>query len=384
MMTGMTRPDCACVRALNCLQNSMMLMPCWPSAGPTGGAGVAAPALHCSLTMAVIGFAISGLLEPLDRLDLEEVQLHRGRAAEDADHHLHLAALVVDFVHHARERTERTVADPHVVADVELHRRHRARLARFHLAQQAPDLVLLERDLAAARAHEPRDAGHVLHQVARLVVEQHLDDHVGGERLPLRGLPLAVLHLHDFLGHDEDLPELLREPGRVDGLLEVRLDLVLMTRVGVDHVPLLVAHACFRHRPGRPALGPSLRWVSRVPRVGVWREGGLDQRKINATARLRIWSTTPMNAATSNTVAITTIVESRSSSRVGQLTLRSSTPTSFVYSRIRSIADIVYLGFSCAGPVLETGAPRPGDLVLAGQTGLEPATPGFGDRCSAN
>ena len=38
---GTMRPDCACVRALYCLQNSMMFTPCWPSAGPTGGAGLA-------------------------------------------------------------------------------------------------------------------------------------------------------------------------------------------------------------------------------------------------------------------------------------------------------------------------------------------------------
>src|SRR5690242_1595702 len=100
MITGITRPCWPCVRALNCLQNSMMLMPCWPSAGPTGGAGVAAPALHCSLTIAVTCFvAIS--LSSLDRLDLEEVQLHRRGAAEDAHHHLDLAALVVHLVHHA-------------------------------------------------------------------------------------------------------------------------------------------------------------------------------------------------------------------------------------------------------------------------------------------
>src|SRR4029079_1077408 len=37
-------PVSACVRELNALQNSMMLTPCWPSAGPTGGAGLAAPA----------------------------------------------------------------------------------------------------------------------------------------------------------------------------------------------------------------------------------------------------------------------------------------------------------------------------------------------------
>src|SRR6185312_1372539 len=38
------------VRALNCLQNSMMLICAWPSAGPTGGAGVALPASICNLT----------------------------------------------------------------------------------------------------------------------------------------------------------------------------------------------------------------------------------------------------------------------------------------------------------------------------------------------
>ena len=38
--TGMpTSMPCVC--ALNCLQNSMMFTPCWPSAGPTGGLGFA-------------------------------------------------------------------------------------------------------------------------------------------------------------------------------------------------------------------------------------------------------------------------------------------------------------------------------------------------------
>src|SRR5207237_515941 len=33
----------------NCLQNSMMFTPCWPSAGPIGGEGLAEPAGTCSL-----------------------------------------------------------------------------------------------------------------------------------------------------------------------------------------------------------------------------------------------------------------------------------------------------------------------------------------------
>src|SRR5699024_6667254 len=47
--TGMTFPRWDSVAALYALQNSMMLTPCCPSAGPIGAAGLAAPAWICSL-----------------------------------------------------------------------------------------------------------------------------------------------------------------------------------------------------------------------------------------------------------------------------------------------------------------------------------------------
>src|SRR5665213_3303836 len=59
MTTGIVRPAIAgslLVRSLNCLQNSMMLTCAWPSAGPTGGAGVALAAMIWSLTYPVIFF----------------------------------------------------------------------------------------------------------------------------------------------------------------------------------------------------------------------------------------------------------------------------------------------------------------------------------------
>ena len=56
--TGMTIPPWLWVRALNCLQNSMMFTPCGPSAVPTGGAGLAAPAGHWSFTTATTFLAI--------------------------------------------------------------------------------------------------------------------------------------------------------------------------------------------------------------------------------------------------------------------------------------------------------------------------------------
>src|SRR6476646_7389694 len=52
-------PRWASVAALYALQKSMMLMPCGPSAVPTGGAGVAAPAwIWIFTTAATLRFAI--------------------------------------------------------------------------------------------------------------------------------------------------------------------------------------------------------------------------------------------------------------------------------------------------------------------------------------
>src|SRR5437588_6442652 len=59
MVTGIGAPFSSFwVCALNALQNSMMLRPRCPGAGPTGGDGLAAPAGTCSLTYPVIFFAI--------------------------------------------------------------------------------------------------------------------------------------------------------------------------------------------------------------------------------------------------------------------------------------------------------------------------------------
>jgi hypothetical protein len=57
--TGVIRPFWSAVCALNALQNSMMLTPCWPSAGPTGGAGLAWPPGICSLIRVRTFFAIA-------------------------------------------------------------------------------------------------------------------------------------------------------------------------------------------------------------------------------------------------------------------------------------------------------------------------------------
>src|SRR5215203_2001223 len=102
-------PASCWVRALNALQNSMMLTPCCPSAGPTGGAGLAAPAGIWSLIsvrtflamsdgrayreeFATPGRAGGGRRAPRragsDLLDLVVADLHRRLAAEDRNQDL--------------------------------------------------------------------------------------------------------------------------------------------------------------------------------------------------------------------------------------------------------------------------------------------------------
>src|SRR5262245_19449540 len=100
----------------------------------------------------------------LNRLHQQEVQFHWSGATEDAHHDLHLPALVVDLVHASRERTEWAVHDPYMVPHPKRHGRDRLGPVVLHLAENPPDLVLLERHGALARSDEPGHAGDVLDQ----------------------------------------------------------------------------------------------------------------------------------------------------------------------------------------------------------------------------
>src|SRR5690349_16787105 len=95
----------------------MMLMPCGPSAVPTGGAGVALPACSSSLRTARTFFLPTCLVH---LLNLQQVELDRRLAAEHVDEHLELALLGVDLVDLAVEVGERPVDHPHGLADREL------------------------------------------------------------------------------------------------------------------------------------------------------------------------------------------------------------------------------------------------------------------------
>src|SRR3990172_13373173 len=92
--TGMMRPFSCAVCALNAFVNSMMLTPCWPSAGPTGGAGLACPPGIWSLMMVRTFLAMRALI---DLLHLVEAELDGYLALEDVHEHFELLLVGVDI-----------------------------------------------------------------------------------------------------------------------------------------------------------------------------------------------------------------------------------------------------------------------------------------------
>src|SRR6266511_3987015 len=294
MTTGTISPASSlfCVRALNCLQNSMMLTCAWPSAGPTGGAGVALAASICSLTEPVTFFAISiylpvcvapspslgfsawrrclahadylwwpissiflaevgGVVQPKHAIrgtpgarltqnlfHLTELQFHRSGAAEDGDHHLQGLAVLIDLVHHAGEGGKRAFGDAHrlvlFILDLELG-------LLFAVGDAVNNLLHLgvgERRGLLAGAHESRDPRGGLHHVPDFVVHVHFDQNVAGIEHALAGVLLVVANLGDGLGGDQDLADAVFESEGPDARLQRLLHLALEPRVGMDDVPL--------------------------------------------------------------------------------------------------------------------------------------------------
>src|SRR3954452_4964352 len=97
----------------------MMLTPCWPSAGPTGGAGVAWPAWICSL-MRPATFFLGGMCGSSDLRNLAERQLDRRLPDEDGHEDLQPLGLRVDLVDGRAQARERPLHARDRLADLEV------------------------------------------------------------------------------------------------------------------------------------------------------------------------------------------------------------------------------------------------------------------------
>src|SRR6516162_3885866 len=234
-------------------------------------------------------------------LHLSHLEFHPRRAAEDRDRDLEPRAPVIDFLDHAVEGGERSLGHPHLLAHLEGDRRLRPFDALLHLVHDARRLGVRNRLGLVVGAEKARDLRRVLDQVIGLVREVHLHQHVAGEEFALGVDLLSAAHLHDFFGRHHNLFEQVIEMALL-GLLADRIgDLALEIRIGLDDVPVLVAHSGLLHPP--------------MPRTRV--------TNIRMT-----WSATRKNMAAMATITKTMAVVTAVSRRLGQVTFAASARTS--------------------------------------------------------
>src|SRR3954452_2469601 len=228
----------------------MIATPCGPSAVPTGGAGVAAPAgIWIFTTAATFFFAITFLASGSSRVcqrrlelrHLGELELDRRLAAEDVDQHLELELVLVDLDDLAGEVGERAFLDADGLTGLVLET-GTAPLGGLLLVvgrdeEELLDVAPRQRRGLRALADEAGDARRVADDVPRVVVELAAHEEVAREDLLLDDDLLAVLELDDVFHRDDDLVDALLHVHGRDACLEVLLDLLLVARLGVHHIP---------------------------------------------------------------------------------------------------------------------------------------------------
>jgi hypothetical protein len=104
--TGIIRPACCAVRSLNSLTKAMMFTPAWPSAGPTGGAGVALPAGTCNFTILTTFFGIY-YTSLFSFFNLSKINFNRCFAPKHVHKNLQLAAFFINFGNAAKASGKR-------------------------------------------------------------------------------------------------------------------------------------------------------------------------------------------------------------------------------------------------------------------------------------
>src|SRR5918998_5365767 len=214
----------------------------WPRAGPTGGAGFAGPPVICNFSLRATRRPRP---LPISHLSLElgylvEGELHGRLAPEDRDQNLQPRLVHVYVRDGAREVRERPADDLDRLPDLVVHRGLDL-LPGLYLTRVQQPL-----DLGPAKGRRllpgPDDLGDprcLADDLPGVLVHVHVDQDVPGELALRRRHLLAVLDLDDALRWDTYLPEVSPQAERLDPPLHRRADLVLVTRVCINNVPLL-------------------------------------------------------------------------------------------------------------------------------------------------
>src|SRR5690349_4976258 len=139
-------------------------------------------------------------------LDLDEIELDRRRAPEDADQNPELALVGLDLFDDAVEVLERSVDHLDVLASLE--EDLGLDPALFHLLRDLADFRLADRRRIVGSTDEAGHARRRLDESFDEVPEDvDVDEDVAREELARRRAALALDQLHHLLCRHEDLPE---------------------------------------------------------------------------------------------------------------------------------------------------------------------------------
>src|SRR5690606_1048686 len=167
---------------------------------------------------------------------LEDVDPDPRLATEEGYKNFDLALLLIDFIDLATEIGERTIDDPNRIPererDVDLRR------LGLHLLEDVRGDIATQRHRLVILADKPGHTGGIAQLVPGILIHLHADEHIPGEDLALDSLSLPILDFDLFLGRNHDLEDPIAHVECLDTAFDGLLDLVFISRVRVQHVPL--------------------------------------------------------------------------------------------------------------------------------------------------
>src|SRR5260221_592887 len=264
----MTNPAWSLVAALNSLQKPMMLTPCWPNAGPTGGAGLAWPAGICNLICPVTFFAIKIFFKPRMNTDstasfpfirvyrrlsvvkmlrffhLPIFQFNWSVSSKNVHGHLQFAAIRLNLFDDAAEVQEWAVVDLDRFSDFKIHFRFFVIFGFRNLRFDRVNFFRRRRS-GTISAHESDDTLRIADEIpwlfddAMVLIQQnHINEHVARIKFARRHSFLAATHLSHFLHGNEDLFDQVTHFLGLDPLFNAFFDLLFLAGQRMDDKPL--------------------------------------------------------------------------------------------------------------------------------------------------
>src|ERR1041385_1076910 len=227
-MTGVIIPCCACVAALKDLQNSIMLTPRCPKAGPTGGLGLACPAGICSLISPITFFAMAQSFQ-LIAFNLNELEFNRSRSSEYTDQDAQLALIGFDFFDDAVEIGKWTVDHLDVFTHREQYPWFRFDGPFFHLLGDRPDFLIGDRRWIRTAADETGHLRCFFYDVPGVVIQFHLNQNVPWKKFARGRFLFTLYQLYDFLDRHQYFSEKILLAERSDALLKGGLRLLFVS-----------------------------------------------------------------------------------------------------------------------------------------------------------